>query len=238
MQGARKEEPSQKVRHTALTALCNSLEFVRDNFEKEVERNFIMQVVCEATQSPDIDVQVAAFECLVRIVQLYYDKMAFYMEKALIALTFIGMKHEDDKVALQSVEFWSTICDVELELYYDAQLATDSGIKFDKQNHQFARMVVGDLTQNLTWLLTKKDEDEDEDEWTISMAAGTCLTNLASCVEDDIVPHLIPFIETNIRSAEWQKRDAAVMAFGSMLEGPDPARLGPMVTHVRESFAG
>jgi importin subunit beta-1 len=89
IQGARKEEPSQKVRHTALTALYNSLEFVRENFEKEVERNVIMQVICEATQSPDVEVQVAAFECLVKIIQLFYDKMAFYMEKALIAVSLL-----------------------------------------------------------------------------------------------------------------------------------------------------
>ena len=42
-----------------------------------------MQIVCEATTSEDEDVQVAAFECLVKIVQLYYDKMPLYMEQAL-----------------------------------------------------------------------------------------------------------------------------------------------------------
>lgn len=42
-----------------------------------------MQVVCEATQNSSVDVQVAAFECLVRIMGLYYDKMSFYMERAL-----------------------------------------------------------------------------------------------------------------------------------------------------------
>jgi importin subunit beta-1 len=50
------------------------------------ERNFLMQVVCEATQSASIDVQVAAFECLVRIMGLYYDKMNFYMERALFGV--------------------------------------------------------------------------------------------------------------------------------------------------------
>lgn len=45
-----------------------------------------MQVVCEATQSSDVNVQVAAFECLVRIMQIYYDKMRFYMEKALFGV--------------------------------------------------------------------------------------------------------------------------------------------------------
>jgi importin subunit beta-1 len=45
-----------------------------------------MQVVCESTQSTTTEVQVAGFECLVRIMQLYYDKMRFYMEKALFGV--------------------------------------------------------------------------------------------------------------------------------------------------------
>lgn len=50
------------------------------------ERNYIMQVVCEATQNPSVAVQVSAFECLVRIMSLYYDKMALYMEQALFGV--------------------------------------------------------------------------------------------------------------------------------------------------------
>jgi importin subunit beta-1 len=46
-----------------------------------------MQVVCEATQNPSVPVQVAAFECLVRIMSLYYDKMGFYMERALFGVS-------------------------------------------------------------------------------------------------------------------------------------------------------
>ena len=36
IQGARKEEPSPEVQAAAINALYNSLEFVRDNFEREV----------------------------------------------------------------------------------------------------------------------------------------------------------------------------------------------------------
>ena len=50
------------------------------------ERNYIMQVVCEATQSASSEVQVAAFECLVKIMHLYYDWMKFYMERALFGV--------------------------------------------------------------------------------------------------------------------------------------------------------
>lgn len=45
-----------------------------------------MQVVCEATQNASVAVQVGAFEVLVRIMGLYYDKMALYMEQALFGV--------------------------------------------------------------------------------------------------------------------------------------------------------
>lgn len=61
------------------------------------------------------------------------------------------------------------------------------------------------------------------------MAAGTCLTLLAQTVADAIVPDVIRFIETNIKAPDWHQREAAVMAFGSILDGPDPAVLTPLV---------
>ena len=56
VQGMRKEEPSNYVKFAATTALFNSLEFTKANFEKDSERHFIMEVVCTATQSPDLRV--------------------------------------------------------------------------------------------------------------------------------------------------------------------------------------
>lgn len=57
--GMRKDEPSNHVKYAATTALLNSLEFTRANFEKDSERHFIMQVVCEATQSEELRVSAA-----------------------------------------------------------------------------------------------------------------------------------------------------------------------------------
>jgi hypothetical protein len=64
------------------------------------ERNYLMQVVCEATQDSTMEVQVSAFECLVRIMGLYYDKMGFYMERALFGVSI---------VALVPTRIWNTI---------------------------------------------------------------------------------------------------------------------------------
>ena len=53
----KKEETSEHVRLAATNALFNSLEFTRANFEKESERHYIMQVVCEASQSTNTQVR-------------------------------------------------------------------------------------------------------------------------------------------------------------------------------------
>ena len=82
----------------------------------------------------------------------------------------------------------------------------------------------------LLLLLTRQEEDADEDEWTLSMSAGTCLNHLAQAVTDAIVPAVIPFIEANIKAQDWHQREAAVMPFGSILDGPDPQVLTPLVT--------
>ena len=91
VQGAQPSEESIIVRKTALNALVNSLEFIESNFQREGERNYIMQVVCEATTSTDYEVQALAFGALAKIMSLYYDYMSVYMEKALYNLTVTGM---------------------------------------------------------------------------------------------------------------------------------------------------
>ena len=119
VQGARKEETNFDVRLAAVNSLSDSLEFVRTNFENEGERNYIMQVICEATQSGDNRIEASAFGCLNRIMGLYYDKMKFYMEKALFGLTILGMKNQEEDVAKLAIEFWCTVCEEELSIEDD-----------------------------------------------------------------------------------------------------------------------
>lgn len=75
--GMRSTEPSNHVRLAATQALLNSLEFTKANFDKDNERNFIMEVVCEATQSSDMRISVAALQCLVNIFDLFVTFVSF-----------------------------------------------------------------------------------------------------------------------------------------------------------------
>ncbi|KAJ6316021.1 hypothetical protein OIU78_019324 [Salix suchowensis] len=115
VQGMNLAEHSCEVRLAATKALYNALDFAQTNFENDMERNFIMKVVCETAISKEADIRQAAFECLVSIASTYYDVLEPYMQ-TLFQLTSNAVKGDEESVALQAIEFWSSICDEEIEL--------------------------------------------------------------------------------------------------------------------------
>lgn len=227
--GMRKVEPSNHVRLAATNALLNSLEFTKANFDKPSERNYIMEVVCESTQSADTQICVAALQCLVKILSLYYQYMEPYMAQALFPITLEAMKSDNDQISLQGIEFWSNVSDEEIDLSIENQEAVEAGrppLRFSKH---YARGALQYLAPVLMDKLTKQEEIDDEDDWNPSKAAGVCLMLLATCCEDEIVPHVLPFVKENIKSTNWRYRDAALMVFGSILSGLEAATLKPLV---------
>ncbi|OCK92253.1 importin subunit beta-1 [Cenococcum geophilum 1.58] len=229
VQGARKEETNDNVRNAAISALSDSLEFVRTNFENEGERNYIMQVICEATQATDNRIQQGAYGCLNRIMGLYYDKMRFYMEKALFGLTIQGMKSEEEDVAKLAVEFWCTVCEEEISIEDDNTQAQAEGSTELREYFNFARVATQEVVPVLLELLAKQDEDAADDEYNISRAAYQCLQLWAQTVGSAVVPPVLAFVEKNLRSEDWHFRDAAVSAFGAIMEGPEEKILDPLV---------
>ncbi|KAH7161343.1 armadillo-type protein [Dactylonectria macrodidyma] len=227
VQGARKEEANLEVRLAAITALGDSLEFVGNNFKHEGERNYIMQVVCEATQADDSRIQQGAFGCLNRIMALYYENMRFYMEKALFGLTILGMKSSDEDVAKLAVEFWSTVCEEEISIE-DDNVQVESSDQM-RPFYNFARVAANEVVPVLLTLLTKQDEDATDDEYNLARASYQCLQLYAQAVAATIVAPVLQFVEGNLRSDDWHNRDAAVSAFGAIMEGPDEKVLDPIV---------
>ncbi|EPE26392.1 ARM repeat-containing protein [Glarea lozoyensis ATCC 20868] len=227
VQGARKEEPNAEVRLAAIYALGDSLEFVDSNFRNEGERNYIMQVICEATQAPDTRIQQGAFGCLNRIMSLYYELMRFYMEKALFGLTIMGMKSDEEDVAKLAVEFWSTVCEEEIAIEDDnAQIENPDELR---QIFHFSNVATNEVVPVLLTLLTKQDEDAADDEYNLSRAAYQCLQLYAQAVAGSIISPVLAFVEANLRHEDWHNRDAAVSAFGAIMEGPDDKTIEPIV---------
>ncbi|PAV76187.1 hypothetical protein WR25_08353 [Diploscapter pachys] len=99
---------------------------------------------------------------------------------------------------------------------------------FQRVSHHYAKGAVQHLCPLLLETLAKHDEADDEDDWTPAKAAGVCVMLLAQCVGDTILDCVMPFF-AHFSSQDWKYKEAAIMAFGSILDGPDPSKLTPLV---------
>lgn len=224
--GMRKMEPSNHVKLAATNALYNSLEFIKANFVKQmVERNHIMEVVCDSTQSPNIHVAVAALQCLVKISNLYYDYIEPYMAQAILPITLKAMKSKNDFVALQAIQFWSRISECEsIFPHHFSKCYVHGGLKY--------------LLPTLLNNMAKQAKYNDDYGWNPSKAANICLMFFSSCCKEEMVQlfkeeMVLPFVEKNIKSANWYFRNAALMAFRLTLGYIQEAALK---TFVRENI--
>lgn len=234
--GIRDNRPAT-IRYAAVTALRNSLEFIHENFKNKSERDHIMTVICAATQSPDLRIRVASFECIATIASLYYDFLKEYME-ALCQITFNAIRSDQQEVGLQALEFWSSICDVEIELIEEEEFAAEMEQAPAVPCQRFVAAVLPQLIELLTEALMKQEEDQDEDSWNLSMAGATCLALVAQTVRDACVEPTMSFINKHINSANWREKEAAIMAFGSILDGPETTTMEPFLTQAMTFLMG
>lgn len=238
VQCMRKEEPSNKVKSAATRALDNSLEFIDSNFQREAERNVIMQVVCETTQVPDEEVATAALQVLVRCMTLHYDLMEPYMKSALFGITVEAMKSPSTQVKLQGIEFWSNVCDEELQIKEDLEDAVVGAAGEVRKSKLYALGAQAHIAPLLTSLMTQQEDGEESDEWTVSKAAAVSLQLLSQTVGDAILEKVVPFVQANLGQQAWQLRDAAVQAFGIVLDGPETDKTTPLAKQALTPIMG
>lgn len=81
----------------------------------------------------------------------------------------------------------------------------------------------------LLQLLTHQDEDAADEDYNVSRASYQCLQLYAQAVGGELVQTVLGFVELNLRHADWHMRDAAVSAFGAIMEGPDEKLLQPLI---------
>lgn len=95
--------------------------------------------------------------------------------------------------------------------------------------YNFSKVATLEVVPVLLQLLTKQDEDASDEEYNISRAAYQCLQLYAQAVGGLIIQPVLTFVEANLQHDDWHNRDAAVSAFGAIMEGPDEKTLEPIV---------
>ncbi|XP_015775244.1 PREDICTED: importin subunit beta-1-like [Acropora digitifera] len=74
------------IKLTAFSAFSRSLKVLERHFNVKTERDIMMEIVCQATQSDEIQVRVIALQNLVKIMNCYYQHMEHYMDNVLPVL--------------------------------------------------------------------------------------------------------------------------------------------------------
>lgn len=239
--GMRKNVTNDGVKKAAVMALINSMEFIRSNFAQQTHRNMIMQLVLECCtwkpqsaqhQASAKDIRMYSFNALYLICKNYYEHLTPYI-KAIFQTTVNSMKSDHEHVAKQAIEFWSTCADEELEILYEQEDHAKYGGPQPRQCKNFVQQALnagGGLCAALLQCLMKQSEDIEDDSWTVAKAAGACLGLVAQVVRDGVVQHAIKFIQSNISGQHWRQKEAAVIAFGLIMDGPDPKKLQQLVS--------
>ena len=102
------------------------------------------------------------------------------------------------------IEFWSNVCDEEVDLSIEAEEAQDMNRPPEHVSRFYAKGALQFIVPILMQTLTKQEEFDDDDDWNPCKAAGVCLMLLATCCGDDIVNHCLPFVREHIKHADWR----------------------------------
>lgn len=178
-----------------------------------------MLVVFEAMHSDENQLKVAVLQIVVKIVSLSYHHLLNYVQFVLFPVSISAIKSDCDEVSLQGIEFWSSVCDKEMDLAIVPVEAAESNRQPAQTRVSCAIPALQKLIPDLTDSLMRQGEFDDKDGWNLCKAAGTCLMLLAECCQDRVLPHLLAILMRNREREDWESRDAAVTAFGSILEG-------------------
>ena len=85
----------------------------------------MIQIICECTQSTNIDLQVASLQCLNKAISLYYLLMEEYLPAILIHIACnLICSSEAEVVLLQSLEIINSVCDAEIKLMDEGDEST------------------------------------------------------------------------------------------------------------------
>lgn len=227
MQGMRKEEPVAQVRIAATVALSNALEFAAQNFDTAEERDYIVQGVCDCAIAAEDKLREEAFLVLVTIVDTYYRHLGSYLGK-IYEISAKAIEGDAQDVMLAAIELWSTFAQEEIAI--EEEVNEDGAGSRQLVQHNFVKQALAPMISLLLSKLTKQDEgDEEDDEWNEAKAAARCLGLVAECAGDAVVQLVLPYVQNGLNQPDWRAKEAATMAFSSILEGPSPKTLQPLV---------
>ncbi|KAJ3449681.1 importin subunit beta-1 [Anaeramoeba flamelloides] len=201
-----------EIRVASITTLLNSLGFVWEIFESKEDTQIIFNTIFSCIKNSENEQLIdLSFQCLVKIAYLYYPSLDPYMDEIF----------QMENVILQAIEFWSTICEEEISISEENEKVKEFGGEIEQVSKGYISTVSETLLPEMCNLFIKQPDFSEEEEgvWNIEKATIVCLTIFSTIIGDQIFTILANFINDNLISDEWNKKDAAILTLGSIIEG-------------------
>jgi len=245
----------------SMKTLGRFVELIEPNMAHPQQQAVIMQMVCcGAKPSTNTSLRIAALMAMAKIVECYYQMMKPWMQQ-LFQITkqaiSRGVEHQHRllhpqggnanvpsseqvdadqlyEITRQAIEVWSTTADIELEIVRARQEAKAKGVSAQDipTNHGFVEKSVQLLVPVYLQALLLQSDEFEPDAWTVRKAAACSLEMFAMVVGDHILKYVLKFVESNIGSSNWRSREAALCAFGMVLDGPSAQKLTGLVGQI------
>ncbi|KJE93966.1 hypothetical protein CAOG_04675 [Capsaspora owczarzaki ATCC 30864] len=223
------DPPSILARRNAIRALGFVIMCMGKNMQDKTECDQIVGIIVQCAELADpaeSEARIYGLEALSKWVNEYYELSTPYMDNFFhVTLTAMTSPDVEDGVVQQGIEFWAGVCENESSIKQHNEDCVASGMP---QNcSQFNGYAVGAVPRIfpvvLNLLMRLDDEEQDlsaDDDYNIHSAASVCVEAFASAAPDAVLDPTFTFVNDNMRSPLWQGRNAALLAFGSILEGP------------------
>jgi len=222
-----------EIRTCALSSLQNLVFCLSPLFQNKQQRDMLMTIVLQNCTIPNSDVKKTALGVLTDIIGEYYPYISDYMQAVFgLTIPLIEKCEEDEEVIKQAIEVWISIGDIETDKAINEEEAKADGTVVEDidKSRRYIEGALMPLLKALFVPLTKQDEDDEDDtEWNVPHAAATCISIAAGCVREKIIPPILQIFQMSM-NPDWHFRDAATIAFGSILEGPPTETLQPYLS--------
>ena len=159
---------------------------------------------------PDEEIQEFGLHCLREISTQEYNCVQFYFEQ-ILNTTAAATKSHSNKVGAQAFEYWTTLAETEIDREQEG-----TSLKYiEKCQEHLVPLVLQGL------MIITFGEDEDDDEWGHALSAACCLQKLSILLGNNLLNLVVQFVAANIQQQDWKNKYAALMALGSITEGPE-----------------
>lgn len=217
-----------EVKDVAMNALQLVIPFCEKNLKHETERALLLSKIAENCKAEKEEIKSKAMKCLLELVRCFYDHIGSDGLDLAGHVTIAEIKKKDNEdIGVLAVELWCTICDEEIN-----RLKRPSPTTPCRNYIQTASTILLPLLLDAL----KNTSSDDDETWDMALASACCISLMAEILKDNIVLVVIDHVSKCFASAEWKDKKAGIMAFVSILKGPNKDKMNQYIIQILGNF--